>query len=83
MKTATSFSEKKKDVLRHAIALGQNKGVACRKCVGLQNVEMECVMCEQIKGLDGFTKAQRRNPDTAVSTDQPAGIYIRRADSFH
>ena len=28
---------------------------------------MECCVCDQVKSLEGFTKAQRRNRDNAVS----------------
>lgn len=46
------------------------KGLSkCRQCVGGQNVEMTCMLCNCVKGLDEFSKAQRRNPDEAVSTD--------------
>lgn len=40
--------------------------IECRQCTGVQIHEMTCAVCEETKGLDGFSKAQRRNPDNAV-----------------
>ncbi len=49
----------------------------CANCTSKQVTEMECCICEQVKGLDGFTKAQRRTPDTAVSHRQLANhLYL-------
>ncbi|KAI4126446.1 MAG: hypothetical protein LQ347_004970 [Umbilicaria vellea] len=39
--------------------------VKCRICTGQQVNEMTCVVCDKVKDLDGFSKAQRRTPDTA------------------
>ena len=41
--------------------------VICRTCTGAQVTELECTQCNTIKALEGFTKAQRRDPDFAVS----------------
>ena len=29
-------------------------------------MEMECMLCEEVKGYDDFSKNQRKNPDRAV-----------------
>ncbi|KAI9820611.1 MAG: hypothetical protein M1827_004980 [Pycnora praestabilis] len=39
--------------------------VRCRQCTAQQNNELTCIICDEIKPLDGFAKAQRRNADTA------------------
>lgn len=68
-----NYSEKKLQELRSAIAHGQaarnptGKWIACRTCVGGQVAELECSHCNEWKGLKDFMKAQRRNPDRAVS----------------
>ena len=41
--------------------------VTCRTCTGGQVTELECTQCNQVKALECFTKAQRRDPDFAVS----------------
>lgn len=41
--------------------------VRCRQCTPGQVHELECSQCGAMKGLNGFTKAQRRDPDNAVS----------------
>lgn len=38
----------------------------CSKCTGSQPVEIECVMCHKTKGLEEYSKTQRRRPDDAV-----------------
>ena len=47
--------------------IGSHGQIKCRTCTGQQVIEMECIMCDTVKELDGFYKAQRRNPDQAVS----------------
>ena len=68
------FSEKQLNDLRNGLASSQIKAnealkgwITCRVCTGVQNSEMQCIICEKIKGLDGFAKTQRRDPDNAVS----------------
>lgn len=41
--------------------------IRCRQCVGQQVEELTCCICDEVKGLSGFSKVQRRNPDNAVS----------------
>ena len=56
--------------LKHHLHLGydlNHSAVKCRKCSQTQNQELTCAVCNETKALDGFSKAQRRNPDTAVS----------------
>ena len=50
-----------------ALASELTASVVCRTCTGGQVTELECTQCNQIKALEGFTKAQRRDPDFAVS----------------
>lgn len=40
--------------------------IKCKECNTGQVTEIECVTCGTVKGLDGFSKAQRRNNETAV-----------------
>ena len=50
------------------LGTAKNKGsIKCRACTGQQTMEMLCIICDTTKGLEGFTKAQRRDPDRAVS----------------
>lgn len=49
--------------------------VPCAGCSTQQVSELECHMCKKTKGLDGFSKTQRRNPDRAVSL--PGGLSAR------
>lgn len=39
----------------------------CRECNSATVVEVTCVECYETKGLNDFYKAQRRNPENAVS----------------
>lgn len=43
------------------------KWIECRSCVSGVVVELLCAQCDVVKALSGFTKAQRRDPDRAVS----------------
>lgn len=69
------FSENNLKNLRNGIARGrvdpeyldQEAWIKCTNCTGKQVIEMKCSQCLRVKGLDGFTKAQRRDPDNAVS----------------
>ncbi|KAA6414773.1 MAG: hypothetical protein FRX48_01523 [Lasallia pustulata] len=71
VKIPSSFSRKQLSDLRYRIfTFGPINGtgpayVKCRLCTGQQVNEMTCVVCDAVKGLDGFSKAQRRNPDKA------------------
>ena len=49
------------------LALPTSAIITCRQCQPNQVHELECSQCGQMKSLDGFTKAQRRDPDRAVS----------------
>ena len=37
-------------------------------------MELECSQCGLVKSLEGFTKAQRRDPDFAVSAVEHARL---------
>ncbi|RHZ57084.1 uncharacterized protein CDV56_104102 [Aspergillus thermomutatus] len=59
------------EALRHAIlshganvALTKNN-TKCRICSGNQTVELKCCICDKIKSLDEFAKAQRQDRDAA------------------
>ncbi|KAL8819389.1 MAG: hypothetical protein Q9191_007746 [Dirinaria sp. TL-2023a] len=39
--------------------------IVCRGCTEGQVTELECIECGLVKSLEGFTKAQRRDPDKA------------------
>lgn len=41
--------------------------ITCRTCIGGPINELTCSICGEVKGLDGFSKAQRKDPDEAVS----------------
>ncbi|KAH1309406.1 hypothetical protein KXW98_002584 [Aspergillus fumigatus] len=63
------------EALRHAIlshgvnvALTKNNA-KCRICSGNQTVELKCCICDKIKSLDEFARAQRQNRDAASHTD--------------
>lgn len=66
------FSKRQLEYLRHGIVTQgapavNGTGIAkCRTCVGGQTVELKCCICDKIKGLDEFAKAQRQFHDTAV-----------------
>ncbi|RHZ58807.1 hypothetical protein CDV55_102948 [Aspergillus turcosus] len=59
------------EAFRHAILLhGANVALAknntkCRICTGNQTVELKCCICDKIKSLDEFAKAQRQDRDAA------------------
>lgn len=66
------FSKRQLEYLRHGIITQgaravNGTGIAkCRTCVGGQTVELKCCICDKIKGLNDFAKAQRQFHDTAV-----------------
>lgn len=43
----------------------------CRDCTADNRVELKCTGCMFTKGIDCFAKAQRKDPDNAVSTVVP------------
>lgn len=79
------YSENNQRALRNAIAchhadlnkLDEEAWLKCSNCTSKQNTEMECCVCEVVKGLDGFTKAQRRTPDNAVSATSQKPYLIK------
>jgi len=48
----------------------QVKPIQCLNCTSTSRTEMKCVMCDQVMGLERFSKAQRRKTDDAVSTTE-------------
>lgn len=72
VKASTAFSKKQQSELKmkihkdgafNAVAI---KYIVCIGCTGGQVVELECRMCGITKGLDKFSKNQRRARDNAV-----------------
>jgi Stc1 domain len=69
-----AFSNRQLDAVRHAVVIHGQEALSdslpgyakCRHCTGGQTVELHCFVCDKTKGLDEFSKAQRRNPDSAV-----------------
>lgn len=39
--------------------------VTCKVCTPAQTVELTCYICDTTKGLEGFAKNQRKDPDRA------------------
>ena len=73
LKTSDCYSQRQLGEFKQRLARNPrlaNESIAsvtCRTCTGGQVTELECTQCNQIKALEGFTKAQRRDPDFAVS----------------
>ncbi|KAI4240707.1 MAG: hypothetical protein L6R40_004952 [Gallowayella cf. fulva] len=73
IKTINHYSNKQQAELRHRIAgpHGEKASsataqiITCRACTGGQNHEMTCIICGEPKGLEAFSKAQRKDPDNA------------------
>ncbi|KAL4893204.1 Stc1 domain-containing protein [Aspergillus ambiguus] len=74
VKIQGAFSNKQLEDLRHAIFTDHinptvTGAVRCRECVGGQRVELRCCICDMVKGLDQFAKAQRSHGDAARCLD--------------
>ena len=73
LKAITAFSNKQQEILRSGLATGQirdhnharGEWIKCSQCHGQAN-EKRCGTCNVWKGLEGFSKAQRRMGDDAV-----------------
>ncbi|KAI9822790.1 MAG: hypothetical protein M1832_003023 [Thelocarpon impressellum] len=70
IKNNDAFSKKQLSDLafkisRHGPQSMHDATVKCRQCTGAQVTELTCCVCGEIKGLDDFSKAQRKSPDTA------------------
>lgn len=72
------YSQKQLTEYRQRLQFNQSgaKSPKCRQCVGGPADELTCHRCELTKGLNAFTKVQRRNPDTAVG-----GTHTSTTDS--
>lgn len=62
------YSQKQLNDYRQQLLFDQIKAKLpkCRQCVGGPADELTCHRCDLTKGLNSFTKVQRRKPDTAV-----------------
>ena len=71
----SAFSNKQLDEIRQYLLKYPkgnviNHGYArCRRCTGQQTMELTCTICDHTKSTTEFSKAQRRNPDNAVSLE--------------
>ena len=54
----------------------EGKWILCQDCTGTQRTEMECCICGQWKGLDGFAKAQRKNSENAVGNQKTMTLFF-------
>lgn len=70
----SAFSERQIDILRDAMWHLGEKAVTgpgharCRACAASQVCELKCLGCGKMKGIDAFSKTQRGDRDTAVSS---------------
>ena len=78
-KAPNFFSTIQQLELQNGIATGQignatvEGWVPCVSCTPKQVTELQCCICEEVKDLDGFAKAQRRLGENAVwNTDRGA-----------
>lgn len=62
------FSKRQLSHMQSAVAQGLRSAAVsrCRVCVGGQTVELKCSICDTVKGLNEFARAQRQNHETAV-----------------
>ena len=72
LKPNHGFSERQLGTYRQSLARNPRLGdesvaiALCQQCTPSQVTELECFVCDQIKALEAFTKAQRRKPEKAV-----------------
>ncbi|OJD35950.1 dna repair protein rad7 [Diplodia corticola] len=65
-KGQTNFARKRLNELRERIRDDRHPFTTqCTLCTPQQVMELKCKMCAKVKGLDEFSKAQRKNPDHA------------------
>lgn len=64
----SKFSQKQLNDFKQRLLFDQTKATfpKCRQCVGGPADELTCHRCDLTKGLNAFTKVQRRYPDKAV-----------------
>ncbi|KZF20033.1 hypothetical protein L228DRAFT_250462 [Xylona heveae TC161] len=91
----SAYSKKQLNDLRHKIyVVGELSAtvagqIKCRTCTGQQVNELTCTICDEVKGLEGFSKVQRRDPDKArcltcvnVQGEMEAGLELGDEDDF-
>ena len=72
LKAVNFFSTIQQLELQNGIATGQvgnasvEEWVPCVTCTPKQVTELECCICEEVKDLSGFAKAQRRVGEEAL-----------------
>ncbi|KAK6396148.1 hypothetical protein LTR65_010258 [Meristemomyces frigidus] len=79
IKNSNAFAETRLKELKIRIANSKDgrfnaavsKVIACNMCTGGQVVELHCSGCNKDKGLDKFSKVQRRTPDRAQLNTEP------------
>ena len=77
LQAIASYSKKQQDRLRSGLASGRVRSteeaagewIVCENCTDRSRSELKCSLCYTVKGLDGFSKAQRRNNDNAVNPE--------------
>ncbi|KZZ95168.1 hypothetical protein AAP_01656 [Ascosphaera apis ARSEF 7405] len=79
IKGQSSYSKKQLATLKSNIALKKKVNfhtgcVTCAECTGQQVFELKCVLCDRTKGLESFSKAQRKDPKTAQCYNCLQGI---------
>lgn len=86
IKAVNFFSTIQQNTLRNAIAIGDvrdatvEEWVPCVSCTPKQVTELECCICGEVKGLEGFAKAQRRLGEEAVCNTSLLWIPRRGSD---
>ena len=83
-KAPNFFSTAQQLELQNGIATGQvgnatvEGWVPCYSCTPKQVTELQCCICEEVKGLDGFAKAQRRLGENAVCKHRSSAPNLLR-----
>jgi hypothetical protein len=68
------FSHRQLTDARKAIKERKTYKIRCRPCCGEVIIELECTICNVVKGVEAFAKVQRAKPDTAVCMATPCAV---------
>ncbi|KAI5286915.1 hypothetical protein KEM52_001823, partial [Ascosphaera acerosa] len=92
IRNTTAFSKRQLLDLKSKLAMRKKidyrvGAISCQECTASQTVEMTCALCDKTKGLECFSKAQRKDPDTAGNLDAaPAqegeGVFDDESTAF-